>query len=222
MNTENDLIRRGDALKICDDLMEKYAAAVYDKSAVKTFTKDTPTREQNAAKVYCAGEIHEAVAAIPAVTPDLCADARSRPDQEISKLHSRIAVLEADGIAARKAAAENYARAEAAEAQLADRDAAIASAYEAAAGLVHRIADGYSSSGYKDIACALYLTEGNVRALTPSDALAALERVKAEARGEVEGLVEALRAIAETSNYTRASWMQDTARAALAAWEGRE
>jgi hypothetical protein len=57
------------------------------------------------------------------------------------------------------------ARAEAAEAQLAERDAAIAAAYEAAAGLVHRIADGYSSSGYKDIACALYLTEGNVRAL---------------------------------------------------------
>ena len=107
-------------------------------------------------------------------------------------------------------------------AQLAERDAAIAAAYEAAAGLVHRIADGYSSGGDKAIACALYLTEGNVRALTPADALAALERVKAEARADVAGLVEALRAIAETSNYTRASWMQDTARAALAAWEGRE
>ena len=32
----------------------------------------------------------------------------------------------------------------------------------------------------------------------------------------IAALVEALRAIAETSNYTRASWMQDTARAALA------
>ncbi len=33
-------------------------------------------------------------------------------------------------------------------------------------------------------------------------------------------LVEALRAIAETSNYTRASWMQDTARAALTKLKG--
>ncbi len=35
----------------------------------------------------------------------------------------------------------------------------------------------------------------------------------------VAALVDALRAIATTSNYTRASWMQETARAAL---EGRE
>ena len=36
----------------------------------------------------------------------------------------------------------------------------------------------------------------------------------------VKELAEALRAIAETSNYTRASWMQDTARAALTKLKG--
>jgi hypothetical protein len=36
----------------------------------------------------------------------------------------------------------------------------------------------------------------------------------------VKELVEALRAISETSNYTRASWMQDTARAALIKLKG--
>jgi hypothetical protein len=72
--SEHDLIRRGDALKICDDLMQKYATAVYDKSAVKTFTKDTPTREQNAAKVYCAGEIHDALAALERVKAEARSD----------------------------------------------------------------------------------------------------------------------------------------------------
>ena len=37
------------------------------------------------------------------------------------------------------------------------------------------------------------------------------------AEAKVEKLTEALCAIAETSNYTRASWMQDTARTALEA-----
>jgi len=57
------------------------------------------------------------------------------------------------------------ARAEAAEAQLAERDAAIAAAYEAAAGLVHRIADGYSRSRDKELSSALYLSQVQVRAL---------------------------------------------------------
>jgi hypothetical protein len=38
---------------------------------------------------------------------------------------------------------------------------------------------------------------------------------------DVAALVDALREIVETSNYTRADWMRETARAALAAWDGR-
>jgi hypothetical protein len=51
--------------------------------------------------------------------------------------------------------------------------------------------------------------------------IAALERVKAEARSDVAGLVEALRRISATPSY-RLPPPQDIARAALAAWEGGE
>jgi hypothetical protein len=235
MINEHDLIRRGDASGelICRKGYgwEEYLAAI--DAAMKD------------------------IAALSAVTPDLCADARSRPDQEISNLHSRIAVLEADGTAARKAAAESYARANAAEAQLAERDAAIAAAYEAATGVAcahySLVRPHHPDMTMSDLVAQGYgnaaLNIGHaIRALTPSAALAALERVKAEARGDVAGLVEALKTVIDAcdqgrmiprpgsgvggmtidanirgSVYTNvAAWPIEEARAALAAWEGRE
>jgi hypothetical protein len=178
--------------------------------------------------------------------------------QEVGKLHSRVATLEADGIAARKAAAENYARAEAAEAQSAerdaelatvlareadtirrhdtklgamevDRDAAIAAAYEAAAREID--CQGCRGSCGDPANCHAEYAK-DIRALTPSDALAALERVKAEARGDVAGLAEALRDAMSALDYVRFHYgdlygvgfdrVRDVGDAALAAWEGRE
>jgi hypothetical protein len=52
-----------EAGEIADAAMQKYAAAVYDKSAVKVFTKETPSYTQNAAKCYCAGEVFESILA---------------------------------------------------------------------------------------------------------------------------------------------------------------
>lgn len=60
----------------------------------------------------------------------------------------------------------------------------------------------------KAYARSIWWTHFKTRTPTLADALA---------MPEVAALVEALRVIAETSNYTRASWMQDTARTALAA-----
>lgn len=59
--------------------------------------------------------------------------------EELAKGLTRIAALDADGIAARKAASENYSRAEAAEAQLAEaqkREAAEKARADAAEGQV--------------------------------------------------------------------------------------
>lgn len=47
----------------------------------------------------------------------------------------------------------------------------------------------------------------------------AAARVKLEA---AERLAEALRSIAKTSNYTRVSWVRDTSRAVLTAWEAAQ
>jgi hypothetical protein len=98
--------------------------------------------------------------------------------------------LKDQGGIARKA----IARAEAAEAQLAERDAAVAAAYEAAArvcndrGVAEQVNYGLGRETQN-----YYRARDAIRALTPSDALAALERVKAEARreGRVAGLREA-------------------------------
>jgi len=106
-----------------------------------------------------------------------------------------------------------------------DRDAAIAAAYEAAAQECKIRRQGWLVP--------------YIRTLTPSEALAALERVKAEERGDVAGLVEALRFYADEDEYeTNYETLPcdcctdiyepvmrdcgDKARAALAAWEGRK
>lgn len=54
---------------------------------------------------------------------------------------------------------------------------AYAAAIKDAADLIHRVADGYDAAGDRAIATGLYLTEGNVRSITPkglADALAAM------------------------------------------------
>jgi hypothetical protein len=109
-------------------------------------------------------------------------------------------------------------RAIAAKAQLAERDAAIAAAYEAAAREID--CQGCRGSCGDPANCHAEYAK-DIRALTPSDALSALERVRAEARSDVAGLVEALRRISVTQSYRLPS-PQDIARAALAAWEGRK
>jgi len=52
------------AAEIADEIMRKYAAEAYDTATVKVFTKNTPSREQSAAKCYCAGEVANAIRAI--------------------------------------------------------------------------------------------------------------------------------------------------------------
>lgn len=46
-----------------------------------------------------------------------------------------------------------------------ERDAAYARGVHDVADLIHRVADGYDVAGDRAIACGLYLTEGNARAL---------------------------------------------------------
>ena len=124
-------------------------------------------------------------------------------------------------------------RAIAAKAQLAERDAAIAAAYEAAAREID--CQGCRGSCGDPANCHAEYAK-DIRALTPADALAALERVKAEARGDVAGLVEAARIALDDldewvsckdSLHAAGFNLDDTEarakklRAALAAWEGR-
>jgi len=117
-------------------------------------------------------------------------------------------------------------------AQLAERDAAIAAAYEAAAVAAEDRGEQYQEPTQHnyDMRDGCYDAAQSIRSLTPSDALAALERVKAEARGDVAGLVDAAKQMlieydevdldhAEPTSMTSAV---NELRAALAAWEGRE
>jgi hypothetical protein len=158
--------------------------------------------------------------------------------------------------------AQLTARAEAAEAQLAERDAAIAAAFEAVSRLcwaevAHR--EKQISEGHPEAAQIMRWSAGKIQAdtlarkieaLTSSEALAAIERVKAEARGDFAGLVEAAKLVLHDIDDLVANsegvaglpcgqvadweslldggefgvWLSspERLRAALAAWEGKE
>jgi cell division protein FtsB len=75
--------------------------------------------------------------------------------------------------------------------------------------------------GLRAATTRIIVSEGNVQSELLDRAEAAEARLAALDTEAIAALVEALRAIAETSNYTRASWMQDTARAALARVKGQ-
>jgi len=92
-NTRTDLIPDPHAIaraalekaaEIADEIMRKYAAETYDTSPVKVFTKDTPSREQSAAKCYCAGEVANAIRAI-ANDPDALAEIVGRVNNATEK-----------------------------------------------------------------------------------------------------------------------------------------
>jgi hypothetical protein len=53
-------------------------------------------------------------------------------------------------------------------ARVAELDGEYARGVNDAADLIHKIAKGYDDGGDKAIACGLYLTEGNIRALLPA------------------------------------------------------